>query len=167
MKIEDLIIPGALVIGGYILFTKFKDIFKPLEDIVKPVTDILPPISNLDKPIVPSPKGFPKAPTPINYGVPVTGVPGFVDFAKTPIGGKGTPTPSYGAFLFPPLGIVDAITKVPKLIDETFNKPKQQAYVKTKPIIGTPSERKTIPVSAVPKGAPKKVYYKVKAGKVF
>jgi hypothetical protein len=122
MKLEDLILPGAIILGGYILLTKFKDIFKPLEDIIKPVTDIIPPIRNLDKPIIPSPPGFPKAPTPINYGLPATGVPGFVEFAKTPVGGKGSPTPSYGAFLFPPLGIVDAVASFPKLIEATFPK---------------------------------------------
>ena len=136
MRIEDLILPGAIIIGGYILFTKFKDI-------VKPVTDILPPISDFNKPIVPSPPGYAPAPTPINYGVPVTGVPGFIDFAKNPIGGKGTPTPSYGAFLFPPLGIFDAITSLPKLIDATIGK-KTTTATKPSSIIIHPSVAKAL-----------------------
>jgi hypothetical protein len=132
MKLEDLIIPGILVVGAYILFSKFKDIIPKLPDL-PPVTPN--PVQPPWEPILPVPKDIPPEvkpyiPTPpsvIDYTFPPLAIPKAIGELNKPFVKHAPRTLD---FLFPPLGIPKLIEELPKLIDVTFPQPKKEAPIR-------------------------------------
>jgi hypothetical protein len=117
IDIGQIAMIGALLVGGYFVLKYVMPLLKGLGDVGEAVVGApAAVITAVTTPIVPSPPGYPAAPSPINYGIPITGVPGFVEFAQTPITGPETGGPSYGAFLFPPLGILDIVPVIQRAI---------------------------------------------------
>jgi hypothetical protein len=139
MKIEDLILPGAILIGAYFLLTK-------LGDITKPITDVIGGVGQLDQPVITQPKEIkgvtisPKvtAPTPINYGMPVTGLPGFVEFATT-----NPYTEEKSMF-----AVRDSLVFTTALVAQDLGLIKKETAIKT-----SPQQKATIPI--VTKGTSK------------
>jgi hypothetical protein len=130
MKDNTLLVIGALGIGAFVLYNWFKT--NPLVQGATGVIDtITKTIKKTNTPVVNTPPGTAAAPTPFNFSVPWTGIPGFFDFIKQPLGVSGTvgttgaaktvaaSTPSTAAMLFPPLGVIEAVRKIPALLGET------------------------------------------------
>jgi len=165
LKIEDLILPGAILIGGYFLLTKLTDFFNPskavsavggsvVSGVVTPAVETAQTITKGGSAIVELPKN-----------IVTQNVPGLSSNTVDILSGLKS-IPILGSLLDNPF-VNTAVsglsqTAKPKTVALTT-----VAYVKTKPVVGTPSERQSIPVSAINKNVPVKVQAKIKAGKVF
>jgi len=109
MKDTDLLIIAAVGIAGYYLYTK----------VAGPIADAA---DTLTSPITSTPTGYPDAPSLGNLLVPVTGAGVVSDWLQTPIGGKGTPSVSFGGSLFPPLAFAEATSNLVKEIIKPTSK---------------------------------------------
>jgi hypothetical protein len=160
-----VVILAGLGIGGYFLYNWLKT--NPLGDLFKGATNTVQTIEKLVSvpgdiynytvtPGIPATPTSPGGTAPINYIIPPTGIPGFIDFAKTPLGGQGTATPSYGAFLFPPLGLIDAYNALTG--KTTFAPPKTTVSAKTGLSV-TPSQM--VPTGVALSPVQKAIYNKI------
>lgn len=141
IDIGQIAMIGALLVGGYFVLKYVMPLLKGLGDVggaVQTVTAIPGQvITAVTTPIVPATDLYPRGPTPIEIGIPPLGIPAAVRAAQTPVGGRGTPTPSTAALLFPPLGIIEAATQIPRLISATIN-PLSRAVTPVQTSVGGP-----------------------------
>ena len=117
MKTDTIVLVAALGIGGYFIYNYLSN-----NSLAKAAGTVGNTLNYINTPIVAGQTSGVGAITPAQLLIPITTLPNIATTLIQPIGGTkpiAKETPSYGSFLFPPLGIFEAVTKIPNLIGET------------------------------------------------
>ena len=162
MKLEDLILPGVIVIGAYYILTKLGGNILPAVGGAV-AGGVVSPAIETAKPIAQGGGSILELPGNIINGILNPSVKTEVPLAKNTVDILGgiKAIPIIGGALNVPV-VNAAITGLTYKSQQTAVTPKATVFKVSKT-----SERATIPVSAININVPKVVQAKIKAGKVF